>query len=164
MTGRLKGKVAPISGAASEIGSACAVALTTGSPPRGAPVIEFGAFRLDATRRRLELDGEGVRVGDRALDILIALATCPGEVVRHKELIDQVWPGMVADGSGLRFHIAALRRALGDPALIRNVQGRGYCLASPTKETSPGEAPAPPVSASVGRADGRPEQARAAKE
>jgi DNA-binding winged helix-turn-helix (wHTH) protein len=133
--------------------------LATGSPPRGAPVIEFGSFRLDATRRRLELDGERVRVGDRALDILVALATRPGEVVSHRELIDQAWPGMVAGGGALRFHITALRKALGDPALIHNVQGRGYCLASPTKET-PGAASAPPVSASVGRA----EQARTAKE
>ena len=97
----------------------------------GEPVTRFGPFRLDRARRRLERDGERVRVGDRALDVLIALAARPGELVSHNDLLDQVWPGMVADGGALRFHITALRKALGDPALIRTVQGRGYCLALP---------------------------------
>jgi DNA-binding winged helix-turn-helix (wHTH) protein len=101
-------------------------------------MLHRGADGVDARRRRLELDGDRVRVGDQALDILIALAARPGELVSHNDLIDQVWPGMVADGGTLRFHITALRKALGDPALIRNVQGRGYFLAPPTDETSPG--------------------------
>ena len=125
-------------------------------PAGDEPVIEFGAFRLDARRRRLELDGERVRVGDRALDILIALAARPGELVSHNDLIDQVWPGMVADGGTLRFHITALRKALGDPALIRNVQGRGYRLAPPAEEASPPDASAPPASGSPDRAGGLP--------
>ena len=122
----------------------------------GEPVIQFGPFRLDATRRRLELDGARVRVGDRALDILIALAASPGELVSHNDLIDQVWPGTVADGGTLRFHITALRKALGDRAIIRNVQGRGYCLTSPVEEETPRATSAPTASSSSGRAGGLP--------
>jgi DNA-binding winged helix-turn-helix (wHTH) protein len=123
-----------------------------------APVIRFDRFHLDRTRRRLELDGARVRVGDRALDILIALATRPGEVVSHNELLDQVWPGMVADGATLRFHITALRKALGDPAFIRNVHGRGYCLTPPAEEASPRAACAPPASVSPDRAGESPRE------
>jgi DNA-binding winged helix-turn-helix (wHTH) protein len=130
----------------SRVGMRCA-------PRHGEPVIRFGRFHLDRARRRLELDGVRVRIGDRALDILIALAARPGEVVLHNELLDRVWPGTVADGSNLRFHITALRKALGDPALIRNVHGRGYCLA--TEEAAP---PVPPASGRAGRLP--PEPAR----
>src|SRR5271166_6191048 len=51
-----------------------------------ASAISFGPFRLLATQRLL-LDGDRfVRLGCRALDILIALAERPGELVSKREL------------------------------------------------------------------------------
>jgi DNA-binding winged helix-turn-helix (wHTH) protein len=42
--------------------------------------------------RLLERDGVPVRIGGRALDILIVLAELPGEVVTKRELIEGSGP------------------------------------------------------------------------
>ena len=76
-------------------------------------VICFGPFRLSTAERLLEKNGVRVRLGSRALDILIALVERPAEVVSKKELIAKVWPDLVVDEGSLRFHVLALRKALG---------------------------------------------------
>jgi predicted ATPase/DNA-binding winged helix-turn-helix (wHTH) protein len=90
----------------------------------------FGAFTLMPTQRLL-LDGDApVRVGGRALDVLIVLVEAAGKVVGRDELIASVWKKVVVDDGSLRVHVAALRRALGDDGDARryivNVPGRGY--------------------------------------
>src|SRR3979411_3197190 len=98
-------------------------------------VICFGPFRLSTTERLLEKGGELVQLGSRALDILIALVERPAEVVSKKELIARVWPDLVVDEGSLRFHILALRKALGQgrsrTRYVSNVSGRGYCFVAP---------------------------------
>ncbi len=98
-------------------------------------VICFGPFRLSTTERLLEKGGEPVQLGSRALDILIALVERPAEVVSKKELIARVWPDLVVDEGSLRFHILALRKALGQgrssTRYVTNVSGRGYCFVVP---------------------------------
>ena len=92
--------------------------------------ISFGPFRLFVDRRLL-LEGEtAVRIGSRALEILIALLERPGKLVNKEELIARVWPSTyVADGN-LKFQVAALRRALGDGRndrrFVENSPGQGY--------------------------------------
>src|SRR6266478_3229208 len=98
-------------------------------------VLCFGPFRLAASERVLEKNGVRVRLGSRALDILIALVERPAEVVSKKELIGKVWPDLVVDEGSLRFHISALRKALGEgrsgTRYVTNVSGRGYCFVAP---------------------------------
>ncbi len=86
-------------------------------------------------RRLLLRDGRPVRLGSRALDLLVALVTRPGEVVAKDELIARTWPGLHVDEGNLRVHVGALRKALGDDQassrFIANVPGRGYCFVAP---------------------------------
>jgi predicted ATPase/DNA-binding winged helix-turn-helix (wHTH) protein len=102
-------------------------------------VISFGPFRLLPKARLLERDGAPVHIGGRALDILIALAERAGEVVGKRELVERVWADVNVDEGSLRFHITALRKALGDGVTharyVVNVPGRGYSFAAPV---SPG--------------------------
>ncbi len=95
----------------------------------------FGPFRLCAAERLLEKDGLPLRVGSRALDILIALVDGAPEVVGKRDLIRKVWGGLVVNDGSLRYHIVALRKALGDgrcgARYITNVAGRGYCFVAP---------------------------------
>ncbi len=95
----------------------------------------FGPFRLSTSERLLEKGGGPVQLGSRALDILIALVERPAEVVSKKELIARVWPDLVVDEGSLRFHILALRKALGQgrssTRYVTNVSGRGYCFVAP---------------------------------
>jgi predicted ATPase/DNA-binding winged helix-turn-helix (wHTH) protein len=123
------------------------------------PVISFGAFRLFPRSRLLEKDGAPLHVGGRALDILLVLAERPGEVVDKRELIRRVWADVNVDEGSLRFHITALRKALGDGAAgtryIVNVPGRGYCFAATPTAAEP-VAPPPPVANDLIRARALP--------
>src|SRR3954447_15700684 len=72
--------------------------------------MSFGPFRLLPSQHLL-LDGEKpVRLGSRALEILIALAERPDELVTKDELIARAWPDTFVEEVNLRVHVAALRR------------------------------------------------------
>src|SRR6266851_1345660 len=100
--------------------------------PLSPDLICFGPFRLSVTERVLERGGVRVRLGSRALDILIALVERPAEVVSKKELFARVWPDLVVDEGNLRYHVSALRKTLGEgrssTRYVTNVSGRGYCF------------------------------------
>ena len=103
----------------------------------GSSTFAFGPFRLLVAERRLEKDGEPVRLGGRALDLLILLVERAGEVLSNREILERVWRDVTVDENTLRFHVKNLRRALGDtpqnPHYVTNVSGRGYCFAGPVR-------------------------------
>jgi len=112
-----------------------------------ASAISFGPFRLDPTQRTLLRDGKSVRLGGRALDILIALATRTNETISQRDLIALVWPDTFVEEANLRVHISAIRRALGEgksgDRYIATIPGRGYRLIAPVSAHEEPEAPAP---------------------
>lgn len=99
--------------------------------------ISFGPFRLFPTQQLLLKGDNPIRVGSRALEILIFLVAHAGEVVGKDELISRVWPKTLVEEANLRVHIAALRKALGDSEAsaryITTVAGRGYCFVAPVE-------------------------------
>jgi DNA-binding winged helix-turn-helix (wHTH) protein len=110
--------------------------------------ISFGRFRLLPVQRLLLEGDKPVRLGSRALDLLIALVERRGEVVSKSELIGKVWPDTFVDEGNLKVRIAALRRALADGQAgnryISTVVGRGYCFVAPvTWSAGSGRATAP---------------------
>lgn len=98
-------------------------------------VISFGPFSLVAGERFLTKEGAPVGLGARTFDILIALVSRPNEIVSKRDLLARVWPDVIVEEGSLRFHIAALRKALGDgehgARYIATVAGRGYCFVAP---------------------------------
>ena len=103
------------------------------SGARASWVISFGPFRVARARRLVERNGEAVRLGSRAFDVLVHLLEHAGQVVSHRALLEAVWPGTYVEEGNLRFQMAALRKALGggDASYIINVPGRGYCFTAP---------------------------------
>lgn len=97
--------------------------------------ISFGPFRLLPTQRLLLDADKPVRLGSRALDILIALVERPGELVRKDTLMARVWPDTLVVEANLTVHVAALRRALGDghggKRYLVTIPGRGYRFVAP---------------------------------
>jgi DNA-binding winged helix-turn-helix (wHTH) protein len=95
----------------------------------------FGSFRLIPAQRVLLDDGKPLRLGSRALDILITLVEHAGETISKEQLIAHTWPDTVVDDGALRVHVAALRKALGDGRAgrryIANNPGRGYSFVAP---------------------------------
>jgi predicted ATPase/DNA-binding winged helix-turn-helix (wHTH) protein len=108
----------------------------------GGDVILFGDFRLTPSTRVLTREGSPVRLGARALDILIALIERAGLVVSKAELLAIVWPNTFIDESNLRVNIAALRKALADrksgTRFIGCVPGRGYTFVAEVERISSG--------------------------
>jgi predicted ATPase/DNA-binding winged helix-turn-helix (wHTH) protein len=92
--------------------------------------LNFGPFQLFRAQRILAQDGRRLRVGSRAIDILIALAERAGEVVTKRELMAFAWPHSFVEEGNLRVHIGSLRKTLGETQggrrYIVNVTGRGY--------------------------------------
>ena len=90
----------------------------------------FGPFRLLPTQFLLLEEDKPVRLGSRALEILVALLERPGELVSKQELIGRVWPNIFVEPANLTVHMSALRRALRDGRdgnrFIINIPGRGY--------------------------------------
>jgi predicted ATPase/DNA-binding winged helix-turn-helix (wHTH) protein len=108
-------------------------------------VISFGPFRVTRARRLVERNGEAVRIGSRAFDVLVHLLEHAGQVVSHRALLEAVWPGTYVEEGNLRFQMAALRKALGDgeASYIINVPGRGYCFTAPISKQD--ESKHPPI-------------------
>jgi DNA-binding winged helix-turn-helix (wHTH) protein len=102
---------------------------------RDTRVYSFGPFRLLPEQRLLLNGDQPVRVGSRALEILIMLIERAGEVVRKAELLARVWPDTCVEESNLKVQIAALRRALqvgAAPAeVIATSNGHGYRFVAP---------------------------------
>jgi len=106
-------------------------------------VFVFGRYRVEATARRLLIDGIPARLSARAFDLLLALIARRGQMVDKSQLLDLVWPGMVVEESNLYVHTSTLRKLLG-PELILTVPGRGYCFTGQLDQ-APGTAGAQPA-------------------
>ena len=106
-------------------------------------VFAFGPFRLHSAERLLLKENKPVRLGSRALEILITLVERAGEMVLKGQLIDRVWPDTVVDEVALRVHVAGLRKALGDGRdgnrFVENIPGRGYSFVSPVARAAAGD-------------------------
>jgi DNA-binding winged helix-turn-helix (wHTH) protein len=115
-------------------------------------VIRFGPFCLRPAQQLLLDSDAPVRIGARALDLLIALVERAGELVTKDDLTARVWPGLSVDEGNLRTQMALLRRALRDgeagARYLITVSGRGYRFVAPvsTSETQePGKQQTLPV-------------------
>jgi predicted ATPase len=97
--------------------------------------LEFGPFRLLPARRLLLKADQPVRLGSRALEILIALVERAGELVSKDELMARVWPNLFVEENNLKVQVAGLRRALGDRRgsnrYLATISGRGYRFVAP---------------------------------
>lgn len=102
-------------------------------PPNQA--IAFGPYRIHPGQRLLLEGQQPLRLGRRAMDILLILLAQAGEVVSKQQLMAGVWPDSVVEDINLRVHMAALRKALGEgqngQRYIVTVAQRGYSFVAP---------------------------------
>jgi len=107
---------------------------------RESPDLAFGPFALIRRGEALYRDGQQVKLGSRARQILSMLAQNAGRLVTKDELMARVWPDTVVVDANLTVHIAALRQALGEsrdgPLYIVNIAGRGYRFVAPVHPLS----------------------------
>jgi DNA-binding response OmpR family regulator len=95
-----------------------------------AEVLRHGPLTVDLRTRKVAMSGTEVALTPKEFAILECLATDPGRLISRQEIVERAWdehwygPTKVLD-----VHLAALRRKLGDPALIETVYGHGFRLA-----------------------------------
>ncbi|WP_419709745.1 ATP-binding protein [Pseudomonas sp. NFX224] len=97
--------------------------------------VHFGPYRIYPGQRLVMEADQPLRLGRRAMDILLILLEHAGNVVSKQQLIAEVWPDSVVEEINLRVHMAALRKALGDgqtgQRYIVTVAQRGYSFVAP---------------------------------
>jgi predicted ATPase len=86
-------------------------------------------WEIDLGRRELRSRGTPVVLGQRAFEIVEALAQAGGQLVTKDDLMERIWPGAIVGENTLHVHISAVRKALGpDRSMLKTASGRGYRL------------------------------------
>lgn len=97
---------------------------------------------------RLQRGNEAVQIEPKMMDVLVYLAGRQGDVVRKRDIIDNVWKTKYVSESVISRAIAGLRKALGDraqsPQYIATIPKRGYQLL-PVIRRPPGSSASPSV-------------------
>lgn len=105
---------------------------------------DFDEFRLDTLEQKLFRDGEKVPLTFRSFQLLRALVSRNGQLVRHEDLLREVWQETTVDQSSLKQNIALIRKALGEavekPRFIQTVPKFGYRFVAKV-QSSPDDQP-----------------------
>ncbi|MAM57700.1 MAG: DNA-binding response regulator [Salinicola sp.] len=110
-------------------------ALRTTAPGTPGEGIELGDVAIDLASRRVTRHGETVHLTPREFSVLAYLARQPDRVITQHQLLADIWgPVHVHDTHYLRIVVSRLRQKLGDdpddPHLIQTEAGIGYRLLS----------------------------------
>jgi TolB-like protein len=101
-------------------------------PPDRPPTLRFGPFLADLRTGELRKGGTRVRLQEKPLHLLAALAERQGQLVTRDELRKRLWPNdtFVDLETGLNTAVSKLRDALSDnaekPRYIETIPRRGY--------------------------------------
>ena len=111
----------------------------------------IGEWSVEPTLDALRRGGETVRLEPKAMELLVVLASRPGQVVSREELLSAAWPGVVVGDEALSQVVTKLRKALGDdarvPTYIETIPKRGYRLIAQVQALEGGPATEAPVPA-----------------
>lgn len=98
----------------------------------------IGDWRVEPSAGRLVRGDVERRLRPQVMELLVALASRPGEVFSKAELLDEVWGTRFVSESALTTAIGELRDALDDrakePRFIQTVPKRGYRLVADVSE------------------------------
>lgn len=96
-------------------------------------VIRFGNIEIDASRHRIELDGEPLELTPKEYDLLVFLARNKGFVFNREQLLEKVWGyDYAGDTRTVDVHIRWLRQKIEadphHPRFLITIRGTGYKL------------------------------------
>lgn len=91
-------------------------------------LVQVGGITVDASSRRVTVDGEEVALTPKEYELLVALMRRAGVVIPRDELMRDVWQTeWMGATKTLDMHISTLRRKLGDAgSTIATVRGVGF--------------------------------------
>jgi Tol biopolymer transport system component/DNA-binding winged helix-turn-helix (wHTH) protein len=112
-------------------------------------VLQIGEFELDVRNHRLRRSGSELKLERIPMQLLILLASRPGELVRREEIILELWGDEinVDTENAINTAVRKIRQVLGDdsssPRFVQTISKRGYrFLAEPARPAVPLQAPA----------------------
>jgi len=92
--------------------------------------IDVGDLRVDVPARSVHRGQERLVLSHREFDLLVFLATHPGQAFTKKELLRRVWGWDFGDTSTVTVHVRRLRQKVermpSEPELVTTVWGVGY--------------------------------------
>jgi TolB-like protein/DNA-binding winged helix-turn-helix (wHTH) protein len=101
----------------------------------------LGDWEVQPLRGRVVGPSGPEHVEPRVMDVLLALASRPGEVIEREEILETVWHGRAMMDDPLNRCIRQLRRVFDDspkdPRFIETVPRRGYRLVAPLRLPEP---------------------------
>ena len=102
-------------------------ALGRRTTPPAPPVLRAGDVELDMSKRTAARRGEQIDLARKEFGILEMLMAAAGGVVSSDDLLHHVWDDNAdPHTTTVRVTMMALRRKLGEPAIIHTVVGSGY--------------------------------------
>jgi two-component system response regulator RegX3 len=88
-----------------------------------------GRLVIDRRARRVHVDGAELQLSPKEYDLLAYLADAPGAALTREQIMEAVWDAhWFGPTKTLDVHIGALRRKLGDAAVVETVRGVGFRL------------------------------------
>ena len=107
-------------------------AFESGASTEGAPPAER-SVQVDLNRGRAEVDGERIDLTPTEFQILTAMLSRAGKVVRRRELIERLWgPDVPVSDRAIDAHVKSIRRKLGTARhCIETVRAVGYRFSDP---------------------------------
>ncbi len=118
----------------------------------------LGHWRVEPRRNRIVADDADKTVDPRLIDLIVCLASRPGEVVGKDELLEIVWQGVSVTDNTLSQAISRLRKALVDshqePSYIETISKSGYRLVAEVRWLGEDAAPRPVVDMPADHAHG----------
>jgi DNA-binding response OmpR family regulator len=105
---------------------------SSGQRAGGQDQLRYGDVLIDLGQRRVTRGDEEVHFSRTEWELLHELATNPGKVLLHRELLTRIWGAEFRDESQyLRTWVSRLRNKLGDAVPITTFPGMGYRLEPP---------------------------------
>src|SRR3954454_18610348 len=96
------------------------------------PVRELAGLRVDPFRREVYRDGRYVALTRKQFAVLDVLVAAEGGVVSAEDLLERAWDENTDPfTNAVRITVSALRKRLGEPAIIATVAGAGYRIEAP---------------------------------
>jgi TolB-like protein/DNA-binding winged helix-turn-helix (wHTH) protein len=91
-----------------------------------------GAWLVQPNLNTVSSNGTKVRIEPKVMEVLVCLASRPGEAVAKETILKTVWPGTFVSDDVLTRSVSELRRVFVDdarePQYIETIPKRGYCL------------------------------------
>lgn len=97
------------------------------------PYMQLGALQIDDERKEVRLGDKVIDLSPKEYELLRLLASKPGKVFSHREIIDSIWrDNPYASSEDVKKYIYLLRNKIEEdvenPKIILTVRGFGYKL------------------------------------